>query len=728
MENPLMTNPEEENKAPAVPEAPAAAPVPTEPAKEQAEKKPFFTTGKIFAIIAGIVVIAAIVGALIYSQSSERFQGAAGVPGGTSASESSSESATAVLQCPTELGMVPSADGSECVCNTAGGVIENPNWTPPLATTGDFSPEPLCICPAGQTLDTTNATCILPSFVTTDEAKPYTGLIEQQPSISVIEVTIPEFTTETCESAFADMVTAYNNSNWIKYIAALSSYQTLNCTDACTLEIYKLIHDLSTGNTSSGLTRLTKYQTICPDCNMYFDLVSLGAEILSAREMTSESGLSNAEQNLFRILVEGYDVDSCQCVEIEGLLINPQTVITDYFPTATNAVTWFNVIDSTLRIAYADSYSSGVQSILQLVVDEKCAPVDVPVDCSSLTLKPPFDGTSFDMTDDFNPSTDVLEIEVDSDDNIADYKYESELGTVIFDETSADYNSPNQSVTLQGGPAEGESDIITVTAIEVTGLPLVDTCQASIEVRRPVVVTPVCNSLEIVTPTSAYQPGTPTLEMPSEGFVNETLGISLDAEPGSYTDLLYTSSNGDITFDGVTSLSTNNLTTLMNGGPLPGGSETVTVTARVTDDAGNVTKIDECTDSFTVSVPEEDEEEPPSLTYIPPEEEPPSLTYIPPEEEPPSLTYTPPPPEDEPPTIVYRPAPPTQIIEVPGDPTTVYVTEVVSAPPTEVIPITTTQIAAAHAAAPVTPETGPGLIIPLIGVAFGGAWLRRKKK
>ena len=147
------------------------------------------------------------------------------------------------MGCPLQLGMVPSADGTECVCNTAGGVIDNPKYVPPSPTTaGSPSSVPLCICPAGQTLDATNATC-LESLI-----------------------------TETCESSFANLVTAYNNSDWVKYIAALSSYQNLNCTDPCKLEIYKLIHDLSTGNMSSAQTRLSKYQTICPDCNMYFDL------------------------------------------------------------------------------------------------------------------------------------------------------------------------------------------------------------------------------------------------------------------------------------------------------------------------------------------------------------------------------------------------------------------------------------------------------------------------
>jgi hypothetical protein len=123
--------------------------------------------------------------------------------------------------------------------------------------------------------------------------------------------------------------------------------------------------------------------------------------------------------------------------------------------------------------------------------------------------------------------------------------------------------------------------------------------------------------------------------------------------------------------------------------------------------------LEACSDGFIVAV---DNDTPPSLTYTPPEEEgpPPSLTYTPPEEEPPpSLTYTPPtvtPPEEEPiPTLPAHTAAPDEPVQ--------------PAPITYVAATTS----ALHAA-PATPQTGPGLIIPLIGVALGGAWMRRKRK
>ena len=86
MENPLNTAPQPEAPKPAivtpapVEAAPAAAPAPEVASVAPVKKKKSLTTGKIFAIIGGIVVIAVVAGFLIFSQSGERFQGASIAP------------------------------------------------------------------------------------------------------------------------------------------------------------------------------------------------------------------------------------------------------------------------------------------------------------------------------------------------------------------------------------------------------------------------------------------------------------------------------------------------------------------------------------------------------------------------------------------------------------------------------------------------------------------------
>jgi len=668
MENPLMSNPEAEPEAPKAPEVPAsvetpvAAEAPAKPAKEvKKEKKTFFTTGKIIAIFAALIVIAAIVGAIIYSQSSEQFQGATFRMTSAPAAddivplvvESQPLTIFTGISCPPELGLTVYDDQGTDVCRCAIGTPYPPIWDP-IDLTWAVDPalhEAPCVCPTGQIIDVEQGKCIVPPLTVTSipatfmldedepEDDPGVGIVTTRPGVHLTLPDISQDPVVTCESATANLIEAYNNRNWDAYEGALTSLIDLNCLQECKSKIYWIIFYLNTNATDQARATFDEFRKSCgSDCEQYLDLLLIIIDYMSEKDLRAQTtfthvvpGLSDADIDFLKYVLEGY-IENCQCIEVEQLVANPGSVIEEYFPSTstenpfTNRVTQFEDGDK-LTIAYAQSVSPTIQSALEEVIDEECPPEDTP--------------------------------------------------------------TPK-----------------------------------------------VCRSLTIVEPTDANQQGTPTVEISADGYVDETIRVTLDADEGSYANLLYTSDNGNITFDDQGTLSTTSLSALMDGAPPEGVEELVTVWARQVDDAGNYTGIDSCHDAFIVKLEpvvvgdddDDDDDEPPSLTYIPPTED------VPDDDEPPSLTYVPPtedvPEDDEPPTITYVPP----VEDVPDVPTTVtYVTTTtpsVPAPQYVVQTPATTTVAPApiHAAAPATPQTGPGLIIPLIGTALGGAWFNRRRK
>lgn len=776
MENPLVSMPPEENKPVEQPapmqEQPVQPAVQPEaaPAKEgEQAKKPFFTKGKIIAIFIGLVVIAAIVGAVIYYQSAEQFKGASfttapvttTVQPITTTIKPVVTTTQPVEKCVSDKGLGEGGNNVYgCVCNLDERT-ENPEIWDPIDRVWTQDPNPYpdpCVCPDDKPIwNSTNKVCttlaIAPITVTAvqipeEPIEPGISTLRPQTSDRP-QITIPK--EETCEntSATTDLITAYNQRNWDAYQGALQRLEDLACVDPCKLNIYWTIFYLNTNNLDQARVQFATFKKNCgTNCNLYFGYLGIVAEILSEIDQKAQTfaaasipGLNDDQLDFLRLVAEGY-INSCQCVDLEQLLTNPVQTLDSYFPANTTRAIDLNAAEaispatlttnrasSSLTVAYAQSYSPTVQSVLQSVLDTKCPPEKekVPQNCEALNIKAPYDVETYIMPDLFNPSTNTLAIEiVGGEDNIQDYKYTSNNSTVKFDGTSSSYNTSNKSVTLSGGPNEGETDKITVVAIDVTGSPLKE-CSDTVTITRPKADQPICKSLTIVEPSDAYQTGTPTVEIDS-AYNNEVLKIKLDAEAGSYDDIRYTSDNGNITFNGQGVLDTTSLEVKMNGAPPEDTEELITVWARAKSRDGSYSGIKTCTDAFIVKLAGA----PPTLTYVPPtkdEEPPPTLTYVPPttteEEPPPTLTYVPPTTTEEepPPVITYVPPTTTTIItSTPTEPTPIYVTQ------TQPQPTIVTTAPAIHAAAPATPSTGPGLIIPLIATAMGGAWLRRKKK
>ncbi|MFC1599814.1 hypothetical protein ACFL3T_02185 [Patescibacteria group bacterium] len=357
-----------------------------------------------------------------------------------------------------------------------------------------------------------------------------------------------------------------------------------------------------------------------------------------------------------------------------------------------------------------------------------------PENCSLLEITLP-SNDDMEITEDFDPTTDKVEFTVTGTDNVANYHIFASNDSLVFDGQDSNIYSDYKTVSLSGNPYVDDPVTLTVQAMEVTGRPMTECIDSIVISRAPEPSDPVCRSLSIVSPAEADQEGSAAFVIPAGGFVDQPLTVEIDGDQGSWANLTYstTTGNADITFDSANPLTIDALTVLMNGRPTTNDSETIEVVAL---DPETQQPLTDCLDTFTVTV---DNDTPPSLSYIPPEEEdaPPSLSYTPPEEEdaPPSLSYTPPEEEEPPPSIAYTP-PDDRDRNGPGGGTRVEPADpdvpapVHGAAPDEPSEPAPTYVAAGDPlhAAPATPQTGPGLIIPLIGVALGGAWMRRKRK
>ena len=741
MENPLISSDTGEPK-PVQPQAPAAQPATAAP-KPAEKKKPFFTTGKIIAIIGIAVVIIAIVGAVIYSQTSERFQGASftAAPAPTPTTIVATPvtmQPLATLTCADNEGLTLNATGDACMCDVGEGFVTVPSAPNIGNLTMVAAPPPVsCICEEGSLFNATNNTCEPVNYcdLTEEEVKRAVGdrftnvntRTELQaimsdytnwqaancglPDVEIVRQPLDLTITTaepTCDDYITDFQTAYAARNWDAFQGALTQMIESNCISNCDAKLYWTIFYLYQNDIDAANSVAAEYKSECSECNLQFEYVALVSQVLSDIDRIQQelgNNFNPAYTEFLKNLVTGY-IEECQCIEVEAFLNNPIFNVADTFPDSSadgSPITYTK--DDVLVVAYAQSSSLSptITTVLEDAVQQLCQEEEVPDNCTALDIVEP-SSNDLEITEDFSPATDLLKFNVTGLDDVEDYKITSSNGTIEFDEIGSNINTDNTSATISGGPAEGASDIITVQAVDVSGA-LITECKDTLKISRASVPVdkPVCRNLKIVAPGEAQRDGSPEFIIPAGGFLSENLTVQIDGDQGSWNNIKYNtaSENGDITFNDQATLTTTDLTVTMDGKP-SGQSETITVWAL--DPETNV-GIDTCHDSFTVKL---DDDGPPSLTYTPPEEEeddPPSLTYTPPEEEeddPPILTYTPPAEETAPPAPIHGAAPDE--------------------------PITVTPAPELHAAAPATPQTGPGILIPMIGLAIGGAWMRRKRK
>jgi len=826
MENPLLSSdtPEESKPAEApkaaetAPVAPAGPPAP-EASKPEApkEKKPFFTTGKILAIFGALIVIAAIVGAVIYSQTSERFQGMSRIqPVQTTVELQQIDTIRTVS--PESLAVIP-----QFTCDEDKGLISY------VGEDGSTS----CVCPEGELYNTLTDVCEAVDFCDLTEAQikrgsgnnfnhPDTrqdlrdimsGIAEWkeancgEPSVSIttdvtpLTVIVPDIATDIpdsrttpeaddpCTTAINGFLEAYDSKNWDQMSNHLKIMMENNCVDNCRAKLYLVIVHLWQNELDQAKEVISQFRKDCSGCSNDFDMLALMAQVLADIDKVKqeEGSEMNAEYiPALEDLAEKYVTD-CACVELEAFLNNPGFDISAILPEAAdeptastripystldlsneatklrtvapaatttfeNPFTYLN--EDVLTIAYAQSagLSPSVISALEGVFNDKCVepdpdPTPDPVNCTALEIVLP-SGDDMEITEDFSSDSDLVTFNVTGTDNVENYNVFASNDSIIFNDLSSNEYTDNTEVTLSGGPDLDDPVTLTVQAVDVTGLRL-DDCKDSIVISRaqPADDEPVCRALNIVAPADANQTGTAEFVIPAGGFVDEALTVEIDGDQGSWGNITYQTSTGnnDIVFDDENPLETDALTVLMNGLPVTNESETIEVFAL---DPETNQLIDSCMDSFTVTV---DTDTPPSLTYTPPEDEepPPSLTYTPPEddEEPPSLAFDPGEEEEPPPSLAYTPdddddddrrrsggsSTRITVVEEEPEPEPIHAAapeepEIPASPAQPSDPTYVAEAQQALHAAPATPQTGPGLIIPLIGVSLAGAWMRRKKK
>ncbi|MFC1655613.1 EB domain-containing protein [Patescibacteria group bacterium] len=187
--------------------------------------------------------------------------------------------------------------------------------------------------------------------------------------------------------------------------------------------------------------------------------------------------------------------------------------------------------------------------------------------------------------------------------------------------------------------------------------------------------TPQCRSLDIVKPDAAVG-DQPTILIPLSGYVNEELAILVDTDPNAVSLYRYKSLEATITFDNQGHIYDTIKTSVVMNHTDTSKGDIVTVWALDSEGAG----IQECHDSFVVQI---NTPEPPPVVSAP------ATTYVPPVAAPPAAPVTSAPQVQQ----VVAPAPVFHA-----------------------------------AAAPNSPENGPGMLLYLAGAGIGGALLRRRKK
>ncbi|MBA4337170.1 hypothetical protein C0416_05380 [bacterium] len=526
-------------------------------------------------------------------------------------------------------------------------------------------------------------------------------------------------TEESCDDLKTQLADAYYAKDWNLYGQILTKMEEQNCPP-CEITFYKIARPfLASGDSGINVsfldginTRITEEYIAegCDNCKFTYGIIAL-----YANELTKYGeNVRGVDLEILKKLVEKYIDDGCiNCDGFPSFLQNLKFKPEDYF------VGTFRFSGS-IRTAYAQSgtLSPKVKEAIESVYNELCLdPGDQQEVCTSLTINSPSGTGSYVMPGAFNPSTDFLKFAANG--AVESYSITSDRETVIFNDNAgqagAIIRTPEKIVSLQDGPAPGTNDEITIQANGPTGGPITG-CSASLKIIRQLPdtsttttttttttteTTKKCSSLEIIAPLEAAESGVPTIVLPSGRYINVPLKIDVNTDLGVVTDYRYRSDNGYITFKtsgGVSSnpLDTTSPTVLMNGVVLEGRTETISVWARDGQEVG----IPGCNDGFIVRVPE-DETPPPT------------------EETPPPTEETPPPTEQVPVTTTTVTTTTTPVITT---------TPITSTTPVVVTTPVTTTPAPVHGAAPESPETGPGVLIYLVGAGLGGALLRKRNK
>ncbi len=777
----------------------------------------------ILSIFGGLLIIGAVVGTLIYSQSPERLTG----------NLTRLDQPIAPLKT-TDLGLTKKTvqpvttlrtfDSSKSTTPTTPVCQEGLESTS-VTDSATGAQVDLCVCPARQypviTAGTTGAQSLTTGFNTTATqitCEPFTcGMTKEElakisedygtllssqglseSSVSTLKtnlvgnyekwedanpacqpdepVTIEKKPTRTCDDVMKELQDAYTNKDKDSYAAALTTLIENGCITECDenffMAIYSLVNpaflngsasslSFATSNSSTAENYIIKYlEGSCTDCDKTFGLISLYALELSTRD--------KADLSLLEKLLQVF-LKNCQCIELESLLDTPSFDASDYFnvtavpgnteiksktlsttslsgiqkntvntapqdltnltnktssgsssdatftpATKSSETNTFNLryINSLLfEKAYAQTRAGNVLSeevkalIESMYNDSECGEEEKVLECKSLNIVSPTTNASMNISEDFDPNVDILEIQVDGTEAVQEYKYSTSDNALELVDTQEDLKKG-----LKGGPAPGESVTVEVTAIDMSGNELKQcTDQLTISKDKPDdggepddgdKPTPkVCKSLKITKPEDARD-GSVTLN--EDGYDDETLLIEV-VDEGEVIDYRFSSVNDNdkITFNGKKTLDTTDTAVKLSANLEEGDEYIVTVWARGEDEDGNLVGLGDCHDSFTIKRPEAPTDTPDT------------------------------PPEDTPTTTTIsqgEPEPETEELEIPET----EITQPTSAPEPTTEPVQVEELHAAAApvapTAPAVPKSGPGALIYLVGAGLGGLVLSRRKK
>jgi hypothetical protein len=545
MENPLISStPPEENKPAETPGASNASSMEGAPATEAGQKpaptaapkakKPFFTIGKIIAFFGILVVIAAIVGAIIYSQTSERFQGtvthvSVPAPEGITGSATTgytgvtSEFITLIPTCSDDQGLTLNSAGDSCVCDVSENFVPT---TQPITATVYVAP---CICKKGTLFNPGNNTCEEVNYCDLTEVEIQSAIndsfnVNTRTELEAILADYASCVDPTCNDHINDFKTAYANKQWVKYEDALNEMIAMGCISNCKAKLYWEIYYLWIGDIAEAKQIAAQNETECPGCDNQFNFLALVAQVISDIDQEKQQIGEVLDPDYIESL-KGFATEyigTCQCVELEAFIDNPSFDIQALFPesiislsveefivlnkSTTNVtgasgspLTYLND-DEVLTIAYAQSasLSPAVISALEEAYNTNplCVPPE-PVNCSALEITLP-STDDMEITEDFVATTDLVKFAVTGTDDVEHYHVYASNDTLTFDDLTSDEYTENTQMTLSGGPVVDEPVTITVQAIDIAGLPL-ENCKDGITITRtPTPSDPICRDLNIV--------------------------------------------------------------------------------------------------------------------------------------------------------------------------------------------------------------------------------------
>lgn len=685
---------------------------PVEPVLE--EKKPFLTIGKIIAIFGVLLIVGTIVGAVMYSRSSERFKGdiitthlapsvdtsgGGGALPGDATNEVVDQSDVALIDKPIfntgDLALIKPSDELESSVEMNDSILQGgnalqevemapniessniiPNLTQPGITHDDVPVEMLPQCDAPfmpQTYENLNYCMCADGEYPAEFMEGASGLYSCDPFSC-------DLTNQDLEKIKTDIGNILNGQGFgdidiariqTKFASDYDTYKQEKCSSTTQPEVS--CDDLKAELDSAYYARnWSKYNEIlvqmsqknCPFCDILFYKI---VGILS-QDVVNQDSL-----NTVNGLIDDYIAKQCdECKSIYGIIALYANALSEYGG---------NVQEANL---------DRLKKLVEKYINDGCINCDgFGSFLQNLRFKPEdyFAGTNVDSV---NLNRDLLQTS-DLNPNLPNTIPDQQFSPGDFGDLFSSINIRTayaQSGTLS---QEVKEAIESVYEELCPGPDDQDTDSSTTTTTTTTTTTQACRSLEITAPSEAARPGVPTIVLPSGRYVNEPLRISVDTDSGVVTDYRYRSANGYITFKTATGipsnpLDTTSLTVLMNGVVPEGRSEEITVWAR----DGQRNGIPDCNDGYVVTVP---------------------------------TGETPPPTEETP--------PPTEQIPVTTTTVTTTTPVITTTPITSTTPVAvttpTTTTAPLHGAAPESPETGPGVLIYLVGAGLGGALLRRKK-